>query len=326
MNFANVIDWVIPQGNVIKVVDSQNRTIWQKISPEYAVPFYVENITNSTETMFIGKTQNNAPTLTIEYSLDKSTWSTLGNTSRDNRLTWSLNPGDKLYLRCLTNGVWGMGANDYNYIRGVSKVGGNIMSLLYGSNFNGAEDSFPSSTNWQFSYIFANNTTLLSAADLLLPVKNLTGYCYNGMFNACTSLTAAPNLPSTNLANGCYENMFGFCSSLVTAPDLPATTLYQGCYANMFDNCVRLRNVSILPALNLTTQCYWRMFNQCVSLNNIKCLATNGTIVNTPADNVDPTYQWTNGVASTGIFYKSAGISWHSGIDGIPSGWTVIEV
>ena len=379
MNFANVTDWVIPQGNVTKVVDSQNRIIWQKNSIDYTEPFYVENITNSTETLSIKKMRSNyAPTLTIEYSLDKSTWSTLGTTSYNTSLTYSLKPGDKLYLRCLTNSMSDWSGNDYNNIIGVSKVGGNIMSLLYGSNFRGNEESFPTSDRSQFIKIFEYNTNLRSAADLILPVKNLTQACYASMFAECFSLTEVPKLPSTNLASACYQGMFGLCSSLVNAPVLPATTLaylcYDGmfsrctslvtapvlpattlanecynymfdncsslvnapslpattladrCYYSMFSNCTSLVNAPELPALNLTTECYWQMFYGCVSLNNIKCLATNGTIVNTPASSSDPTYQWTRDVAANGTFYKAAGINWHSGVSGIPSGWTVIEV
>ena len=30
MDFSNVTSWMIPEGDVLKVVDSQNRIIWQK--------------------------------------------------------------------------------------------------------------------------------------------------------------------------------------------------------------------------------------------------------------------------------------------------------
>ena len=66
-----------------------------------------------------------------------------------------------------------------------------------------------------------------TARTISLEGKN---YCYNGMFNGCTSLTTAPELPATTLANNCYSMMFWNCTSLTQAPELPATTLAERCY------------------------------------------------------------------------------------------------
>ena len=85
--------------------------------------------------------------------------------------------------------------------------------------------------------------------------------------------------------------MFYNCTSLVTAPELHATTLYRNCY------------------------CY--MFRGCSNLNNITMLATDISAT-------DCLYNWVSGVASTGTFTKAASMtSLPSGVDGIPSGWTV---
>ena len=35
---------------------------------------------------------------------------------------------------------------------------------------------------------------------------------------------------------------------------------------------------------------------------------------------------WVYNVASSGTFYKAAGVTIPTGVSGIPSGWTVIEV
>ena len=107
----------------------------------------------------------------------------------------------------------------------------------------------------------------------------------------CTSLTTAPNLPATTLASYCYQNMFRSCQSLKTAPELPTTTLAKYCYENMFYGCT--------------------------SLNYIKCLATNISATNCKKN-------WVNGVASTGTFVKASSMTgWTTGVNGIPSGWTV---
>jgi hypothetical protein len=296
MNFGNVKNWVIPQGNVKKVMDSQNRIIWEKA--DYTEPFYVENITQNNETLSIQKDNNIAPTLTIEYSLDKSTWSTLGNTST-NSLTYSLNPGDKLYLRCNTTKwadyIEGEGVTyGNNTITGVSKVGGNIMSLLYGNSFTGNEVALRDVQD-EFKNIFSNNTSLQSADSLLLPATTLHLRSYMNMFENCTNLTSAPDLNPTILANDSCAQMFEGCSSLQHGPMIYAQKLESA-------SCIQ-------------------MFVNCTSLNYIVCLATDISAA-------DCTFQWMLNVGSTGTFYCANGMSsiWSSGTSGIPSGWTVVEV
>jgi len=298
MDFSKVTQWKIPQGDVVKVTDSQNRIIWQKgsspsPSPDYTEPFYVENITNENETLSIVKSRSSAPTLAIEYSTDKSNWQTLGTTSTT-ALSMTVAPGERTYLRCNTS-RWGDNNNNYyNRIQGVSKVGGNIMSLLYGSNFTGQETSFPSGSTYPYKWLFYENTSLVEASELLLPATTLADECYASMFRSCSALTSAPELPATTLAQSCYSSMFGGCTSLTSAPALPATTLVDRCYS-------------------------W-MFGGCTSLSSGTCLATSGINTN------NSTVNWLNSVSSTGTFTKAAGSTWPEGASGIPSGWTVVEV
>ena len=111
--------------------------------------------------------------------------------------------------------------------------------------------------------------------------------------------------------------MFYDCSSLTTAPALPATTLATGCYVSMFYDCSSLTTAPALPATTLAKTCYQLMFYGCTSLNYIKCLATNISANNCTAN-------WVGSVASTGTFVKDANMTgWTTGINGIPSGWTV---
>ena len=140
--------------------------------------------------------------------------------------------------------------------------------------------------------------------------------CYQGMFKGCTSLSTAPELPATILANFCYNNMFQGCTSLTTAPVLPATTLNYGCYGSMFWNCTSLTTAPALPATTLAPNCYSYMFRDCTRLNYIKCLITN---ISTSGY----TDEWVKDVASTGTFVKNPSATWPSGINGIPTGWTV---
>ena len=182
-------------------------------------PFYVENITNENETLSIAKvvggygdSPQDAPTLTIEYSSDKTNWSTLGTTSTT-ALTRTIAPGEKLYLRCKTNN-WSDGTpNMYtNKIDGTSKIGGNIMSLLYGSSFNGQTTVKNRNQYRVFGAIFENNTNLISAEKLI--ITDALQFSCMSMFKGCTSLTTSPELLCATLETFCYDNLFAMCSSL----------------------------------------------------------------------------------------------------------------
>jgi hypothetical protein len=85
----------------------------------------------------------------------------------------------------------------------------------------------------------------------------------------------------------------------------------------MFYGCTSLTTAPVLPATTLATYCYSSMFDGCTSLSSIKCLATDISASNC-------TSYWVRGVAASGTFTKASSIQgWSTGINGIPSGWTV---
>lgn len=171
------------------------------------------------------------------------------------------------------------------------------------------------------SYIrmFSGCTSLTQAP--ALPATTMKQYCYAFMFQGCESITQAPALPSESLADYCYTYMFANCTNLTQAPALPATSLKKYCYSNMFKGCTSLTQAPVLPAKNISstavTGCYVQMFKSCNNLNYIKCLATS----------VGASYytdEWVDGVAASGTFVKATSMTgWPTGINGIPSGWTV---
>ena len=142
------------------------------------------------------------------------------------------------------------------------KVYGNVMSLLYGDNFENKSDYII------LTELFKECKTLIDVKNLILPSLSLVQSCYSSMFTDCTSLTNAPELPATTLTDSCYSSMFMNCSALTTAPELPATTLARYCYLSMFNGCTSLTNVPELPATTLANYCYVDMFTDCTSLIN----------------------------------------------------------
>lgn len=153
-------------------------------------------------------------------------------------------------------------------------VSGNIMSLIYGGEFEGKtelpsmKDNYGNTVNTSHFYgLFNGCNKLVSAENLILPATTLTDWCYGTMFYNCTNLVAAPKLQSTTLANSCYSSMFRDCQSLTTAPELPATTLSARCYENMFQGS-GLVAAPRLTATTLADYCYGGMFNGCETLTS----------------------------------------------------------
>lgn len=220
---------------------------------------------------------------------------------------------------------------------GEVSIGGNINTLLGNASLDTLDP-------YAFHFLFYDCSSLVDANGLELPATTLADSCYGGMFYNCTALTEAPELPAMEIPSSAYYSMFRGCTSLTKAPDLPATSftgtssyayMFYGCtnltdvpeilpateltiscYQYMFYECSSLTRAPELPATTLVTQCYRYMFSQCASLNYIKCLATDRSAARC-------TMYWVNDVGTEGTFVCSADASWGSGIDGIPSGWTV---
>ena len=229
--------------------------------------------------------------LNIEYSLDGGeTWNTYTMATDESQAQMiTLNNGETIMFR------------------------GNNANLAY---YLDSEDAYQTTKFVIEGQIAASGdvSSLLNGIGGLLTVPIS---CYSFMFCDCTSLTQAPALPATTLADSCYAHMFDGCTSLTQAPALPATTLADSCYVFMFYGCTSLTQAPALPATTLVISCYSNMFYGCTLLSHIEALFTT-----TPGASY--TYNWVNGVAQNGTFVKSSEATWNvTGVNGIPTGWTV---
>ena len=292
----------------------------------------------------------------VSYSTDNgSTWTTTANQDgKQNNLqiTVNVNDGDKVMWKGIAKQMGFYNESGHYRINGSFfsstaefDVEGNIMSLCYGDDYlvhselgqtcqfgalfydydevlsckvvNAKDLALPSQTltMWCYSGMFSKCTSLITAPEL--PATTLASHCYDCMFDTCTSLTTAPELPATTLSTNCYDCMFIKCSALTTAPELPATTLQYMCYNHMFDACTSLTTAPELPATRLAQKCYTYMFYNCSNLNYIKAMFTT-----TPSGTY--TTSWVKNVAESGTFVKNSAATWNvSGVNGIPSGWTI---
>ena len=229
----------------------------------------------------------------------------------------TLYTGDRMLIKGYNTGY-----GDYNTVpdynsftsTGNFRVEGNIMSMLYGDMFI---HQYVLPEYYTFYGLFMGCTHLTSASNLVLPATVLMVSCYEKMFEDCTSLIDSPTiLPALNLSQDCYCSMFYGCISLISTPLLPATVIEVYCYASMFSGCVSLENAPILRISDIREHGCDKMFYECASINHIECYVSNiGTA---------GTLDWVYGVAASGTFVKATSATWSTGVDGIPSGWTVI--
>ena len=167
-----------------------------------------------------------------------------------------------------------------------------------------------------------------SIMSLLSPTLSVTeapyaGFCW--LFFRCTSLIKAPELPATKTDAFCYYGLFQGCTNLAIAPETPALILSHRCYMSMFSDCNSLVESPVLPATELGYECYRSLFSGCINLRKITCYAPDSHECSFWHERYFGT-----GFSETGTFVKAKGSKWSidsdmSG-DGIPYGWTVVEV
>lgn len=215
--------------------------------------FYIENIGDGEARVRFVKSNSSAPTITIEKSTDTENWEVMTTTSTTTYSEY-LQPGERVYLRA-TADTWGT-SSYYNRIYATStssqiKVGGNILSLLYGSSYNGTQTTLTEGYTYQFNRLFNNSPKLVSASDLILPDNTTTG-CYNYMFANCTSLTAAPDLNAQILSERCYLGMFNGCTSLNHIVCLATNISATSCTSNWVNGVASSGTFQCAPGMTQT--------------------------------------------------------------------------
>ena len=235
--------------------------------------------------------QTGSTSKTIQYSKNNGSWTSI--TSSTAGTSFNVVAGDVIRFKG-SNSQYASSTSRYAcFYNSTAKfsIEGNIMSLIYGDNFSGQTSL---TAQYTFYMLFRGKSGMgaTSAENLVFPATTLTQHCYRDMFYECFILTTPPKtLPATTLQNYCYQDMFAGCRVLTKSPDLPASTLVSYCYQGMFRVCPKL--------------------------SYIKCLATNISASNC-------TTNFTQQVAAEGTFVKASSMtSWTTGVNGIPSGWTV---
>ena len=132
----------------------------------------------------------------------------------------------------------------------------------------------------------------------------MTKYCYNNMFNGCTSLVNPPALPATELAQNCYAYMFNGCNGITGHVDLPGLELKKDCYRAM------LMGTSITSVSVAFTD--WHD-------------AEGDEINGADLDSHGATMYMLNGVPAGGTFTKPASLPDKRGQRYVPESWNVVD-
>lgn len=193
--------------------------------PQPEVPNYLKFTVlddGDTFTLTLPSSINSSHMTSVSYSLDNgSTWTTTNIPSEPPRngtviTTPKISQGDSVLWKGIGSTLRSHPKQNSSVFSSSAKHGfnisGNIMSLLYGDDFENIV-TFPQDSTYNFSGLFSSSL-VVSAENLILPATTLTYGCYQQMFFSCTELTTAPVLPATTLVGNCYQQMFQGCSSL----------------------------------------------------------------------------------------------------------------
>lgn len=224
-------------------------------------------------------------------------------------------------------------------------AGGNLPNAVKGVSGNSGEVA----PNLLPFYIDVHTTLHLSATEGLEISKNakdwrstateiLTAGRYYFRSNAATSNATKPGVIITE---GELYDVGGNLRSLATYDFLFSkiaykyTDLFQGqnivsahrlylppqvqklSYGGLFKNCVHLEFAPDIFIYVANEYKCANMFRGCTNLRHIKCTT----------DYYANCFEtWVTGVATKGTFVKKRGVEWPTGVNGIPTGWTVEEV
>lgn len=349
----------------IKIINTATYEDWERdIDTGITEAGYLSITINKTLPEYSGTTVlginnwSSSSTISISYSVNGFGW----NDVTVPRMTWNedhtygesgcydvrgIKEGDTIYFKSSTyrgspSGSSGIGGLFFDFTNLIPfsfdydfTIKGNIMSLIYGDDFEGKK-TFPNDTNdFVFAGLFYTYGTL-RISGLRLPATALTDHCYYGLFQSLgassggtilpdrrTRLIGSVELPATQLAIGCYQHMFSGADFSGPVPELPATTIPYMAYFGMFQSTEIIES-PILPATAITDNAYAQMFRGCKNLKKITCYAK--ALSGNSSWEGKVGWDWVEGVSDTGNFYRARGSIWYRGTEGIPDGWNAFDV
>ena len=264
--------------------------------------FWIKNEGTSAATLYLKRTGTLSDHVTVHYTTVNPNdaggllrWTKWASTDSPGTAI-TLNVGKTIYLKgnvttfCSNGKALEWVGFDSNSTSNVIHIGGNLMSLFYGVNFQDNTE-FDSNYSAHCVGMFYGFKGLVDASKLIMPAKTLTKWSYGHMFQSSQQLKYPPIIEMNDIqaASACKYMFYG-CSALLETPKLYPTThnSKQYCYDYMFQNCSSLKTIYI----HMLT---WGSNNRSVF----------------------------SGVASSGTIYMRSDATWTPSSYNVPSAWTI---
>ena len=222
--------------------------------------FYVENENNGQNTIKVtvtGTPVAGQTATSIDYSTDKTNWTTI--TITKNLVTDIVlsNKGDKLYFK-----------NNSGYLNN-NIVNGFRVKFYATNNYSVGGDT---TTLWNSDYDVNKKMPEGCLRGLFSPEGDIITGVYNDyLIDSSRLVFKSEYLPVVSskkrIPNGAYYSMFGKCINMVNGPSsIPADTIGESsCYWMFYWN-VKLKNAPTLQATKVETLGYYGMFIYCNKL------------------------------------------------------------
>ena len=290
LDFSQIIAAKLNGEDVIRITDTVN-TLWE-LQPAFTDYLSFTDTSGADNRFALSRVgaASSLPTVSIEYSFDKTNWQTWVEENATRTLTIPAN--GTVYLRG-NNQSFNINSDDNRYTFGSSgnvAAGGDVMSLV---SADGTATALP---NHFCRCMFKGMTTLTKAPKI--GVITLGQAACRAMFDGCTNLTdvslvdfsnitignaslywmfrstaitAAPPLTVSNMNTTCCYGMFTGCSSMTTAANvhLNSTSVWGYAYGEMFRGCSSLVTPPSFTQSPLTLdgrETMGGMFRECSSL------------------------------------------------------------
>ena len=267
---------------------------------------------------------------TFSYSLDNgATWTDFSLVTGQTETIAAINSGDTIHFKG-SNARLGTAYDAGHYFRatGDYEISGEISSLINGNDY---DTELSGASTYTFAQLFSGDTHLVNAENLKVSSTQLPESCFNSTFRSCTNLVKAPELPSTILGSEAYSSMFESCTGLAYPPkELNFTSVQSKTYNRMF--CMSRSSKITTPAMTYTPKMFGDWGSVAPATSNMQMFCGNGNLTDIYCywTNISGSFgniaNWVNYTDDTNVtFHKRSTQSFVSGVNGIKTGWTVVN-
>ena len=243
--------------------------------PDYSEPFYVQNVSSSSSVWLEFKTYPSDWTVNMEKSSDGLNWTSMGQITSTSQ-SLEIPKNSKMYFRGINQTLGTVLEDNPNNRKftniktnsSTAKLGGNILSLLYGSNFTGSERSIPNNNVGCFNQLF-NGGRWIDTSNLLIPIDSIPAWTFFSTFSECQWMVSAPSFEYTAVGDYAFRSCFLGCFALTKVPSMNVASVSKYAYQDCFAGCKGITNCPEFASSSLSEGCYKGMYSRCTALTKV---------------------------------------------------------